>query len=92
MKWYEELRNKAIEGLLTVEKIDALTKQTRLSICKTCINYDPDAAKCKVCGCFLEAKAGMKININPKTGKTEVTHCPEGKWFDKEIAAYMGKL
>jgi len=93
MNWYEELRNKAINGLLGVQEVDDLTKETRLSICKTCANYDPGAAKCLICGCFLEVKAGLKIHRNPKNGmKLEITHCPEGKWFDKEIAAKKGSL
>ena len=88
MKWYEKLLELAAKELLVVEKVDDLTKKTRLDICKTCPNYDPGKAKCLICGCFLEAKAGMKVHINPKTLKEEITHCPEGKWFDKEIAEH----
>lgn len=50
------------------------------------ICYDSKNKKCLICKCYIEAKAPMKININPKRMKKEITHCPLGKWADKDIA------
>lgn len=41
----------------------------RLSVCKTCEQYDPEKGRCFVCGCFVNAKT-----------KVTVESCPEGKW------------
>lgn len=41
----------------------------RLSICKSCENFDNEKWKCKVCGCYLDKKAKMNTE-----------NCPDNKW------------
>lgn len=36
------------------------TKNHRLSICKTCDHFDSTFTRCKLCGCFLEAKTRLQ--------------------------------
>lgn len=32
----------------------------RIAICEGCDRFDPEARKCKVCGCFMDAKASLE--------------------------------
>lgn len=41
----------------------------RRMICRRCESYDPDADRCRRCGCFLILK-----------GAVENARCPAGKW------------
>lgn len=41
----------------------------RIEICRKCEHLNPVLVQCKVCGCFLHAKARM-----------EGQDCPKGKW------------
>lgn len=41
----------------------------RLSICKSCENFDNEKWACKVCGCYLDKKAKMNTE-----------NCPDNKW------------
>jgi hypothetical protein len=45
--------------------------ERRLTICRACPEYMPDAIKCRKCGCFLQLKARLA---------TEDGQCPEDKW------------
>jgi hypothetical protein len=49
---------------------------------------NPADQKCGVCGCFLSLKTIAATNYNPKVlpPRSELTHCPLGKWGDLEIA------
>lgn len=73
---------------LPIEKVDATTAQIRLSICRACPKYDADRDKCTVCKCFMEIKTMAKTHWNPEKMRTEITHCPDGRWGDAEIANY----
>lgn len=60
---------------------------SRMNTCKECPFFDPNNVKCKDCGCFLEVKTKLLKNLNPDKGfRTELTHCPQGKWDDKQVA------
>lgn len=41
----------------------------RLAICRACPQYDAEAVRCHLCGCYLGAKTSLKIE-----------HCPINKW------------
>ena len=89
-----EIQKALATELLAVEKHNSeeLT-QTRLAICGGCPNFDSEKKKCKACGCFMEVKATLLKHRNPKAfGRIELTHCPEGKWSDKETANAYRKL
>lgn len=74
------LFKKIIDAALTVKKLDDPdAEQARLDVCKVCDRLDTDKS-CLECGCFVEVKATMQVHINPKTLKTEVTHCDLAKW------------
>jgi hypothetical protein len=77
---------------LPIEKVDATTQKIRIAICRGCELYDPPRDKCTVCKCFMEIKTGAKTHFNPEKLRTEVTHCPKGRWGDLEIAAYYNLL
>jgi hypothetical protein len=34
-------------------------QQTRMSLCRECEHFDSLLARCKICGCFLEAKTRL---------------------------------
>lgn len=89
-----EIEKALAAKLLTVEKHNnkELT-ESRLATCGGCPNFDPEKKKCKVCGCFMEVKSELLKHRNPKAlGRIELTHCPDGKWADKETANFYRKL
>lgn len=73
---------------LTIEKTENIELiKTRMSICEGCPSFDKEKKKCLECGCFMEIKTTLLKHRNPKKkGRVEITHCPLGKWGDKEIA------
>lgn len=96
---YRELKNKILAKvagvILEVEPLnDDDLKAERISICesqKTC--FDAENRMCTICTCFIDAKAGIKVNKNPlKLFRYEVTHCPLGKWGDKDLANHYRQI
>lgn len=92
-----------IKAFLQEEKAEESIREERLKRCfAPCLWRDED--KCIACGCFVELKAGMDKNRNPKAlFRIEKTHCPRGKWpyideegnyhdNDIEIANYYRKI
>ena len=57
----------------------------RMSVCRACSYLDAENMKCGKCGCFVEVKTTCRTNWNPKKLRMEFTHCPLGKWKDKEL-------
>lgn len=90
---YTELKNKVLAKVagmvLEVEPLnDDELKAERVRICEgnAGVCFDVDNRKCKICGCYIDAKSGIKINRNPDKGmRSEVTHCPLGKWDDMDL-------
>ncbi|HQU61468.1 MAG TPA: hypothetical protein PLU64_19805, partial [Saprospiraceae bacterium] len=59
----------------------------RMNACRACPNFDKESQQCGVCLCYMDVKTTLLRNRNPyKGGRIEVTHCPEGRWGDIEIA------
>ena len=85
-----ELLNKVGELLvaktLVVSYVTSEVKKARQEVCNACERRDQVANRCKICKCFLAVKTGTAENLNPTKLRYEVTHCPLGKWDDKEIA------
>ena len=71
---------------LVHERVSEQEKQRRLSICESCARFDANARRCKVCKCYVDAKASAKTNKNPLRGRNEITHCPMGFWGDVDVA------
>lgn len=79
---------KAIKLVLEEEPLNnpRLTRQ-RIATCEGCPSYNKAKGKCRFCGCYIEIKAEMKSNYNPKKGmRVEVTHCPLSHWPDSDLA------
>ncbi|MCB0581403.1 MAG: hypothetical protein KDD10_19090 [Phaeodactylibacter sp.] len=71
---------------------DSITKQ-RMETCDSCPNFQADSQQCGVCGCFMDVKTTLLRNRNPYAGgRVEITHCPEGRWGDLEIANHYREL
>lgn len=91
--WVDIVKKKGVELLVIVEKLDreadAETIRWRTNICNSCPNKVND--KCGICKCYIELKVETKVNRN-KYGKKEITHCPEGRWKDKQIQLYYSSL
>ncbi len=95
---YGEIRSKILskvaEVALTVEKLDdPELKKFRITTCEGCKVFNPDGRTCGICTCPMDAKAGILTNKNPlHLFRHELTHCPLGKWNDKEVANHYRKL
>jgi len=77
---------KGAKKLFEVEPLnDPDEAERRFKICRGCDKFDGE--KCKVCGCFMEVKVTMKKH-RELNGDIRWTHCPEGKWGDKELAEF----
>lgn len=91
---YRDLKNKILSNVaglvLEVQGLnDDDIKNERLKTCEYCPMMDKENRRCKICTCFIDAKVGIKINKNPDKGmRKELTHCPLGKWNDKDVANY----
>ncbi len=51
-------------------------KAARLDVCRDCPQFNPRKGSCRVCGCNLDAKAGMATE-----------DCPEGRWPHQDAAS-----
>jgi hypothetical protein len=79
------------EHLLTKEKMtDQSIIDFRLQTCNSCPNNIK--GDCRICWCMIDIKIKSKVNINPFHLHLEETHCPLGKWNDKEIANHYRKI
>lgn len=80
------------EKVIVRDEVDTDKADTRFDICLKCDKRDADENTCTVCGCFLDLKTAAKTNWNAKRLRSEITHCPLGKWNDKEIANLYREL
>ena len=79
----------AVKKLLVDEEHgDQAVTDQRWSACLSCQKFKKTNLTCVKCGCYLNVKIPAKVNFNIKHGEYEVTHCPLGKWNDKELAEY----
>ena len=87
---FQEMKNKALhllaETVIVKEKVTADVAKERMRVCFGCSSRDEKENVCGECGCFLDLKTGAKTNWNAKRMRNEITHCPLGKWNDKETA------
>lgn len=76
------------ESIIVEERVDDATAQWRMSICMGCEHRNEQDNTCKLCGCLLDLKTKSKTNYRPSRFRSEVTHCPDGRWNDKHIADF----
>lgn len=83
----ETLKTGARFFLAVEEHNDKELTEFRLSVCQSCDQFDREDRTCTVCGCFMDIKAPLRTNKTAVFGgKIEETHCPLGRWNDKETA------
>lgn len=90
MEILNELKSRALHllasKLIVKEEVDEQEAKRRMAVCFGCEKRDEKENVCDVCGCFLDLKTRAKTNWNAKRLRNEITHCPLGKWNDKETA------
>jgi hypothetical protein len=86
MNLIEQIKHYAASKIIVKEHVTAEQASERMSVCLNCEHRDPEENKCNVCTCFLDLKTGSRVNWRPSKNRNEITHCPIGKWNDKEIA------
>jgi hypothetical protein len=92
MNLIEQIKHYLAKEIIVKEYVDAETKQQRFDVCLECEHRDPEENKCRACACFLDLKTGSRVNWRPSKNRNEITHCPLGKWDDKEIANEYRRL
>ena len=95
-------KEKLAKGFLIEEELtDQKEIDFRLEKCRSCIWYDKRKDECKDCGCIVSLKSTTKVSRNPnrggfkeiiKGGELEQTHCPQGRWNDKDIANFYRSI
>lgn len=78
----------AAEFVFVKEYVPEGVAEMRMATCITCPDFQGKNKMCGVCGCFLEVKTKSLTNRSKKRPTGETTHCPLGKWGDKETANY----
>jgi anaerobic selenocysteine-containing dehydrogenase len=82
----------AADTVIVIEHVDEETATFRYNVCLGCDFRDPDRDKCLACSCYLEEKSWSHTNRTIERPFGEVTHCPLGRWNDKEIANHYRHL
>lgn len=82
----DEIKHYLASKVIVKEKVDGETADARFDVCLKCEYRNPEENKCIICTCFLDLKTQSRVNWRPAKNRNEITHCPKGKWDDKEIA------
>jgi hypothetical protein len=92
-KLLTQILKKGADVAFKVEPLnDPVLESFRMDTCMSCDLLDPADVSCTVCGCFMDVKTKHKISRNIKKLRVEVTHCPRGKWNDKEVANHYRQI
>lgn len=86
MSWFEKAKLLAAQTVFVLEQVAQETADARWKTCWQCDRMDREARKCRECGCLLQAKIWAKTSRSPARMMGEITHCPLGRWDDKDIA------
>lgn len=82
----DEIKHYLASKIIVKEQVDDETRDWRFGVCLKCEHRDPEENKCTICTCFLDLKTKSRVNWRPSKNRNEITHCPDGRWNDKEIA------
>lgn len=88
MNWLDAAKKLAASKMLVLEQTDAQTAEMRWNTCWYCEQMNHSNKTCRSCGCYIELKIWSKISRSVNRPMGELTHCPLGKWQDKEITNY----
>jgi len=87
---FQEIKRNALrllaETLIVKDQVGGEEAAKRFRVCVSCEYRNEKENVCDVCGCFLDLKTSAKTNWNARKLRNEITHCPLGKWNDKETA------
>ena len=82
MPTVKEITDYYKENSIDLTYVDSGIQKLRMSICRSCKEYNKTLAKCKVCGCFMRFKT--KLMYDPieshKAAEKKKTECPKGLW------------
>lgn len=92
MSIIEQIKYYLAETLIVKKRVDDETADWRFNICLKCEYRDADENKCTQCGCFLDLKTSTRVNWRPSKNRNEITHCPMGRWNDKDTANEYRRL
>ncbi len=92
MGWFDDLAKLAADKVLVKEQVEKDVADMRWATCWGCEHMDHEKKVCKLCGCFLEVKIWAKVSRAKHRPLGEITHCPIGKWNDKDIANHYRVL
>ena len=92
MNFLDEIKHYLASKVIVKEKVNEELADWRFDICLQCSRRDADENKCLEYGCFLDLKVGSRVNWRPAKNRNEITHCPLGKWDDKQIANEYRRL
>lgn len=71
---------------------DTALADWRFEQCRACDKFNAEDETCGVCGCFMDVKTTHKRSKNLKKWRIETTHCPQGRWNDKEVANHYRQI
>jgi hypothetical protein len=72
---------------------DKELSHARFSQCLSCpFMNEEQRYRCELCRCHMHKKVDSETHFNPFKARKEKTHCPVGRWGDKEIANYYRRL
>lgn len=86
MTLFERALKVAAKALIVGNNVEPGEAARRYAVCLGCEFRDTEKDTCGVCHCFLDLKINAETNWNAVKFRDEITHCPKGKWGDKEIA------
>jgi hypothetical protein len=92
MSWLDEAMKLAATKVLVLEQADQATADMRWKTCWACDQMDHESRRCRDCGCFIETKIWSKTSRSAARMLGEITHCPLGRWNDKDIANHYRAL
>lgn len=82
----EQVKHYLAKNIIVKEWVDGQTADERFDTCLKCEYRNSEENTCTICTCFLDLKTKSRVNWRPAKNRNEITHCPLGKWNDKEIA------
>lgn len=90
---YTKILKQGADKLFRAELLEDQQKvDFRMDVCSKCENFNTEDQTCGICGCFMEVKTTHKTTRNIRKMRIETTHCPMGKWDDKDVANHYRQM